>query len=158
MKKRIIIILTFVVLIIFSIILMGISKKKEKYDFYINTIETPNCSGVSELIYENGERDLYAYCLDEIKVIKENDNCSDNNCSKTLKELLTNQGNTIINSIYDYMDNLEILNDGGTKVYTSYKESKFTNNGLKIISCNTIDGNKDIYIGPLSMDQEICTQ
>ena len=44
------------------------------------------------------------------------------------------------------------LNDGGTKIYED--ADNYTNNGLTLIKCNTLDGNRDIYIGPKDMEYQ----
>ena len=44
------------------------------------------------------------------------------------------------------------LNDGGTKIYED--ADNYTDNGLTLIKCNTLDGNRDIYIGPKDMEYQ----
>ena len=46
-----------------------------------------------------------------------------------------------IKHLTDHLDNTDTLKDGGTKIY---KSSKYN---ITIITCNTINGNNDIYIG-----------
>ena len=66
-----------------------------------------------------------------------------------LKYYLTNTYQTIddgIKHITDMLENTETLRDGGTKIYKSKKYN------LTIINCNTLEGNKDIFIGDYNMN------
>ena len=57
--------------------------------------------------------------------------------------------------ITELISNLELeteLDDGGTKIYKD--KTDYTNAGLTLIKCNTLDGNKDIYIGPKDMEYQ----
>ena len=51
-----------------------------------------------------------------------------------------------IKKVTDFMDNVEVLRDGGTKIY---KSSKYD---LTIVKCNTVSGNRDYFIGNYSMN------
>lgn len=51
-----------------------------------------------------------------------------------------------IKHLTDEMDLIDILKDGGTEIYKS-KEYDIT-----IVRCNTVSGNKNIYIGDYSID------
>lgn len=46
------------------------------------------------------------------------------------------------------------LNDGGTKIYRDSGSRKYFNDSYSIIRCNTVDGNRDIYIGDNEMVME----
>ncbi len=66
----------------------------------------------------------------------------------TLKNYLSSTFQTIddgIKHLTDLMNNTGTLKDGGTKIY---KSSKYD---ATIITCHTIAGNRDIYIGDYSM-------
>ena len=43
--------------------------------------------------------------------------------------------------------------DGGTKIYKD-GGTEYTNNGITIINCHTLDGNRDIY-GPKNMTMQV---
>ena len=51
-----------------------------------------------------------------------------------------------IKHLTDVLENTETLRDGGTKIYKNEKVD------ITIVTCNTLLGNKDIYIGDYSMD------
>ena len=66
-----------------------------------------------------------------------------------LKYYIENTWQTIsdgIKHLTDVLENTETLRDGGTKIYRNKKVD------ITIITCNTIAGNKDIYIGDYTMD------
>lgn len=66
-----------------------------------------------------------------------------------IKHYLENTWQTIddgIKHLTDVLDNTETLRDGGTKIY------KLKNCDITIITCNTISGNKDIFIGDSNMN------
>lgn len=70
------------------------------------------------------------------------------NTKMTLKDYITDTNQSMDNSIKsltDLMNNTGTLKDGGTNIYKS-KNYDFT-----IITCNTISGNKDIFIGDYNM-------
>lgn len=50
------------------------------------------------------------------------------------------------------------LNDGGTEIYKDNGSRKYFSDSYTIIKCNTVDGNKDIYIGDnnMLMEEEFC--
>lgn len=67
----------------------------------------------------------------------------------TLKEFITTSSKTIEDSIKNLTNLLELTytaKDGGTKIY---KSEDFD---ITIIKCNTIEGNKDIFVGDYLMD------
>ena len=66
-----------------------------------------------------------------------------------LKYYIENTWQTIsdgIKHLTDVLENTETLRDGGTKIYRNKKVD------VTIITCNTIAGNKDIYIGEYTTD------
>lgn len=94
---------------------------------------------ITDTIRYNGQT-VYFYDIDSLEICEKNNKCFD------LKSALySNQ--TDFKKIKDYLleqyrlDNIESseLNDGGTTIFKSKAYS--------FIFCNTIDGNKDIYIG-----------
>ena len=83
-------------------------------------------SNLEEIYYYGGEYELYP-----------------------LKYYLENTWQTIddgIKHLTDEMENTETLRDGGTKIY------KLKKCDITIITCNTIAGNKDIFIGDYNMN------
>ena len=72
-----------------------------------------------------------------------------------LRTFLANDNITLDDALKKITDKLELdgaLYDGGTKVYKS-KEKDIT-----IITCNTLEGNKDVYIGNylVSLEDGMC--
>lgn len=139
MKKIIILILTI-------ILLTGCNEKKLNNEetinqnngdhFNISIKETRDCTNTLTKYYEKGNRKIYLSCLDEVYLI-----------SETIKENTLNHyfQNTnkpydeVIKNLVKNIDNVDYYSDGGTK---EYKTDNYT-----ILVCNTLDGNKDIYIG-----------
>jgi len=73
---------------------------------------------------------------------------TDSETRMSLKDYISKSYQTIDDSIKhltDIMDYVDILKDGGTTIYKSNAYD------VTIIKCNTIAGNKDIFIGDYSM-------
>jgi len=105
-------------------------------DFKISIIEEENCNLKLNEYYKNNGRTIYTSCLKEIYIER------DNIKRMTLKYHLENVNQSFDRSIKQLISDATIysyLKDGGTKIY---KKDDYT-----IINCNTINGNKDIYIG-----------
>lgn len=85
--------------------------------------------------YKNNDRTIYfASDIEEFYIINEKD--------MTLKNYITNTYQTFddsIKSITNRLNKIAIIKDGGTTIYKS-KELDLT-----MITCNTIEGNKNIY-------------
>ena len=72
-----------------------------------------------------------------------------NGVKHRLKDYISNTYQTVDDSIKhltDIMELVDIYRDGGT---TLYKKEEYD---ITIVKCNTIDGNKNIYIGDYSMN------
>lgn len=105
-------------------------------EFTISIQETTDCTNTLTKYYEEENRRIYLSCLDEIYLKTKY------NKDITLKYYLQNINkpyNDSINSLVDNIENINYFSDGGTKLY---KTDKYA-----ILLCNTLDGNKDIYIG-----------
>lgn len=106
-------------------------------DFKIIIDEKENCNLKLNEYYKYGDRTVYTTCLDEIYLQRKN-----SDAIITLKYHLENVNQTFDRSINQLVSDATIdnvLKDGGT---TIYKKDNYT-----IIVCNTINGNKDIYLG-----------
>lgn len=128
MKKRIIILI-----IIISIITIIFILYKNNNSFY--------CEYKPKLYYQYNNQKIYINCINNVEF-------TINNKSYELKEYLNN------NSLDSFIDNLSIVSslyDGGTTIYNDSNSKIITNYGLTLIKCNTIDGNRDIYIGDKDM-------
>ena len=67
----------------------------------------------------------------------------------SLKDYISKSYQTIDDSIKhltDIIDYVDTLKDGGTMIYESNAYD------ITIIKCNTVEGNKDIFIGDYSMN------
>jgi len=100
-----------------------------------------NCNHKPKFYYQYENRKIYTYCLNNVELII-------NNKTIELKDYLKN------NTLDSLIKKLELISsyyDGGTNVYNDGGSKRITNNGIILIKCNTIDGNKDIYIGNKDM-------
>ncbi|MDD4706216.1 MAG: hypothetical protein PHS24_03290 [Bacilli bacterium] len=105
----------------------------------VKIIESEKCNSKAELYYSfSDNRNVYTYCLDDIKITEKNEN------SFTLKDYL-NMDNDVI---YDIIEKFTIwpeasFDDGGTKI--------FSGENFNILVCKTISDNNNIYIGTKTM-------
>ena len=121
----------------FNINYIKYPKEKFNKNYKLSIIETNNCNLKLNEYYKYDDRKVYTTCLDEIYLQREN-----SDAIITLKYHLENVNQTFDRSISQLVSDMKVvsmLKDGGT---TIYKKDNYT-----IIVCNTIDGNKDIYIG-----------
>lgn len=115
--------------------------------FKIVTIEDKFCNKKSKLYY-SGDINVYTYCLNNISVVE-------NGVNVELKDYLNNS--SVSNTIDYIISKLEYevgYWDGGTVIYKDGGSKKYSNNGLSLLKCNTLDDNHDIYIGPANMEYE----
>lgn len=153
MKKMIIVSL----LLCMIFIITGCSNKRTinlKDNFLVETIENKNCSGELTEYYNFNNQKLYLYCIKRI-------NLYDDENAILLKDYIeVNNYNIeeVIKKITSRLKLEEVLWDGGTKIYRDTNENKISNNGLTIIECNTVDSNKNVYIGTKQMEykSEFC--
>lgn len=124
----------FIVLInILLVIDMTTVKTIIKQNFYIE--EKNNCNTL-EKIEMNGYN-LYLDCVDVVYETKDYYQMPLENALKEKK--LTRK------KIKNKLSLKNMLKDGGTATYTNQEEN------ISIILCNTIEGNKDIYVGSANM-------
>lgn len=106
-----------------------------------------NCTSGPKLYYKFDNRNIYLVCLNDVYVSKD----------KTLKDYLdidksnvSNKIKSIERTLTTSSDSISTYKDGGSK--------KYTNDSMSLLECNTIDGNKDIYIGDktLSYESDYC--
>lgn len=146
MKKTLKIILK-ISLIILTITIIRIFLPKQKEYTNNNDLTIPNnYSKTEEIIkYEIINQNtnpyiIYYYGIDSFNIKIDNQEYDFINAIKENK--ITTE--RIINE----MNIVAELNDGGTKIYqNNNNNNKYFINDYRIIKCNTIDGNKDIYIG-----------
>lgn len=116
------------------------------YTHRLKTIETSNCDNKASLYYTLDNKNIYSYCLDSIQI-------SDDGEFIELKNYLE-QNKNIVYEIINAITYKDSLFDGGTKIYKDGGTTEYTNNGMTIINCHTLDGNRDIYIGPKNMTMQ----
>ena len=114
----------------------------EKNTPTIITVEATECNTKNYI--ELTDYNIYTYCLDHLMIFTNNNLVELKNYVPDKPEFIT-----------ELISNLELeteLNDGGTKIYKD--KNDYTNAGLTLIKCNTLDSNKDIYIGPKDMEYQ----
>lgn len=104
----------------------------------IKITKTKDCDNKVIEYHQYEEGKVYLVCLDDIKL---NDVSLKDYFSKTYQTF-----NDSINSLINNMKLIDTYKDGGTKLYK--------NDTISIIKCNTIDGNKDIYIGDTNLEYQ----
>ena len=104
----------------------------------IKITKTKECDNQVIEYYQYEEQKVYLVCLDDIKL---NDVTLKDYFSKTYQTF-----NDSINSLINNMELIDTYKDGGTKLYK--------NDTISIIKCNTIDGNKDIYISDINLEYQ----
>lgn len=118
----------------------------KQYTYTIDTIETTNCNQEKTLYMSIENQNVYTYCLDNIKI---------NDGFKTIELKDFYQENSkVLEEITNTLTLIETYKDGGSQLYRDNNDTDFTNQGLSIINCNTLEGNQDIYIGPTYMEYE----
>ena len=108
----------------------------------ISSNTNKDCNNKAQLLVEQKDRKIYTYCLNNA-TIKINDK----------EEKLQNFIETDEKAIDKIINTLKLegtYSDGGTKLYKG--------KNLTLVKCNTLDGNRDIYIGDQNMEfkQNFC--
>ena len=111
----------------------------------LELVKTPGCKNqVTKNYQKTGqERKVYFVCLDEIYVKTENSK------QVTLEYRFDNVNQSFdasIDQLINQMEMVDVYKDGGTKMYQG--------NNYRMLVCNTIDGNKDVYFGDLTLEYE----
>ncbi|MDD4706580.1 MAG: hypothetical protein PHS24_05185 [Bacilli bacterium] len=119
----------------------------------IKTYEKKECDKKPELYFTENERNIYLYCFDKVEVIK-------NEEVLELDNYLKNNNETI-DDFVNLFSELDSFWDGGSKIYREIKNGgwygnnyKVVDNNISILKCNTLNGNKDVYIGNKKMSYE----
>lgn len=110
----------------------------QQYNQQIKITKTKDCDNKVIEYYQYEEQKVYLVCLDEIKLD-----------DATLKDYFSKTYQTFDDSINNLINSMKLVDtykDGGTKLYK--------NDSIALIKCNTIDGNKDIYIGDTNLEYE----
>ena len=110
----------------------------QQYNQQLKITKTKDCDNKVIEYYQYEEQKVYLVCLDEIKLD-----------DATLKDYFSKTYQTFDDSINNLTNSMKLVDtykDGGTKLYK--------NDSIALIKCNTIDGNKDIYIGDINLEYE----
>ena len=100
--------------------------------------KTKDCNNQLIEYYQHEEGKVYLVCLDEVMID-----------GATLKEFFSKTYQTFDDSINNLIDDMELIDtykDGGSKLYKS--------DTISLLKCNTIEGNKDIYIGDTNLEYQ----
>lgn len=116
-----------------GILVIGLTGCGKEKKHYINYQNQSDCRKPQLLLTKN-KINIYTYCLENTKI-------NINEKEIELKEYLEDETNAIDN-IIKTLRLEDTLWDGGTQIYKG---------NITLIKCNTLDGNKDIYIGNKDM-------
>ena len=100
-----------------------------KNNFNIEYENQNECNKPKLLLSKDG-RNIYTYCIEKITIEMKDRKAE-------LKSYIEDNSNAI-NEIINTLKLEDTLMDGGTQIYKG---------DITLIKCNTLDGNKDIYIG-----------
>ncbi|MBO5530722.1 MAG: helix-turn-helix transcriptional regulator [Bacilli bacterium] len=149
-SKSIIVILTIGIVILLIAILIGIKNKYPKIDLFNFTIQQadPEKPYKLEKQITINNRTIYYYGIDFAFFCDKNEKCYQIVDALKHNQITIDEFHSYLNKQVEY-DNYKSISmwDGGT---TIYKKS-----GKEIIFCNTLEGNKDIYIGSEKMEEEL---
>lgn len=144
----IVIFLSIIVVLLFIYILLTKSNADilglDVANYNLEVERTYNCNNEPVEYLKINDYTVYTYCLDNI-MVKNGKN------KEELRGYYLNNPNIIENMI----NNFEVhdkYRDGGSIMYDS--PEKLVNQKIKILKCNTIDGNHDVYIGSSTMEYE----
>ena len=113
----------------------------KEFDFYLTKPEIHNDIRFNDYFTFDDRKIYLAGNINQFYVV--------DGSTMILKEFISNYNGTLddsIKKITDELDKIDMLKDGGTTIYKS-KDKDMT-----IITCNTIEGNKNIYIGDYSLE------
>lgn len=141
-SKNIIITLTIGILILLTLFLIGINQKYPKIDIFNFMVQQLDGEALYKLEekLKYKDRNIYYYGLNSALLCDKNEKCYSINDAIEHNQIT-------LNDLQDYLDiqvkydnfKVDIMYDSGTKIY--HKEN------MQIMYCNTLDGNKDVYIG-----------
>ena len=127
-------------------ILLGIKNKYPKIDLFNFTIQHSDYEKIFKLEkqLEVDNRNVFYYGLDFSVFCEKNEKCFQVNDAIKHEQITLSEFQKYLDKQAEY-ENFKIMRlfDGGTTIY--YKD------GMQIMFCNTVDGNKDVYIGNPSM-------
>lgn len=122
--------------------------KEIKSTYSINTKEIENCQEPAKLYYADKSIKVYTYCLEDIKLTK-------NNKEEVLEKYLK-KSTTIIDELDAELSYLGLYSDRTTLMFKD--TNNIAKNGLTMYRCNRPNIN-DVYIGPegTTFQPDFCT-
>lgn len=146
-KRNKLIISLFFVIILFTGIIIGyiLSKKsfKNKCESCNNVVNIYDIEPIIKNYGTYNNQNVYLYNVNDIKLNYKNEDITLKDYLNIFNDNLDNAFNNLLNELQE----VKVLNDGGTKVYQSKNNSVFKDSDITIIKCHTLDGNNDLYIG-----------
>lgn len=141
-SKSIITILIIGIIILLIAILIGIKNKYPKIDLFNFTIQQadPEKPYKLEKQLEVDKKNVYYYGLDFAIFCEKNEKCYQVKDALKHSQISLDEFQKYLEKQAEY-ENYKIMRfwDGGTTLYSK--------GGMQIMFCNTIEGNKDVYIG-----------
>ena len=113
-----------------------------KDDYIVDITSSKSCNNEIEEYYTTDSKKIYTVCIDKITL-------KDNNHKIALNKYLNQKDVNLDNTMKDIIDKVvgeTSIVDGSATIYLDGGTTKYTKNGYTIITCNTNDGNNDIYI------------
>lgn len=114
--------------------------KLVKLDEDEHTVKTSTKCDETSIYISEKDRNIYTFCLDSIEI-------NDGGKYVEFKEYYKNNEKAL-DELLDRMEFKDTYKDGGSKLYANERSD------LAILICNTLEGNKDVYIGPKDMTYE----
>ncbi len=139
-KNKIIIVFGGLGLLLLGAICNDMITKLVRLDEEESSVKTTTKCSMPSVYMALEDRNVYTYCLDTIEI-------NDKGKYVEFKDYYKEHDDAL-DKLIERMNNKETYKDGGTKLYANEK------NDLAVLVCNTIEGNKDIYIGAKDMSYE----
>lgn len=121
------------------------SKKNENKIEKIIAKEKVNCTNSKDLLISTKEYKIYTSCLESVTIKIDLQEFS-------LQEFLKEKAN--LEKLIQILKEQTTLNDTTSLIYKDGGSTLYKGANLSLLKCNTIEGNKDIYIGSEKMYYE----
>lgn len=139
-KNKIIITLGGAGLLLLGAVCNDMITKLVKLDEEENTIRTTTKCAESSVYISEKDRNVYTYCLESIEI-------NDGGKYVDFKDYYKEHDDAL-ERLIERMETKDTFKDGGSTLYVNERSD------LAILTCNTLNGNKDMYIGPKDMGYE----
>lgn len=112
---------------------------EEKVNYDIDVIGKSFCTNELNIYYDGNDKDIYFYCIDEVYVYGDDK-------MYTLNNFIKDNVSSLDNLLSNYYGHISF--DGGSTLY----KISFGDDTYNIYKCNSLSGNKNIYIGTSDME------